>query len=210
MPFPRLTYAEAMARYGSDKPDMRFGMELVELTDAVRGVDFRVFSEPIAAGGAVRGITAAGCAGYSRKQLDELTDLAKRHGAKGLVHLSVQADGSLHGAGRQVHRGSRDRALARTGASAGDLVLIVADAPVAAAEALGHVRLEMGERLGLRDPTVLAFAWVHRFPMFEWDADGQRWDATHNPFTAPVPRSRSARTDPASVRAQQYDLVLNG
>ncbi len=211
-PFPRLTYAEAMARYGSDKPDIRFGMELVELSDAVRGVDFRVFSEPIAAGGAVYGITAAGCADYSRKQLDELTDLAKRHGAKGLVHLSVQPDGSLHGPAAKFLEGHETAVLAAAGASAGDLVLIVADAdPIAAAEALGHVRLEIGERLGQRDPSVLAFVWVHRFPMFTWDAEGQRWDATHNPFSAPVPEdAERIESDPASVRAQQYDLALNG
>jgi aspartyl-tRNA synthetase len=211
-PFPRFTYAEAMARYGSDKPDVRFGMELVDLDDVVRGLDFRVFAEPLAAGGAVLAITAPGCGDYSRKQLDELIDLAKRHGAKGLVHLSVQADGSLHGPAAKFLAGAESALLAATGASAGDLVLIVADADrIAAAEALGRLRLEMGERLGLRDPSVLAYVWVHRFPMFTWDAEGQRWDATHNPFSAPVPedvdRMESA---PGEVSAQQYDLALNG
>ncbi|MCA1572154.1 MAG: aspartate--tRNA ligase [Chloroflexi bacterium] len=154
-PFPRLTYADAMDRYGSDKPDVRFGLELVDLTEAVREVDFRVFSEPIAAGGAVFGITAPGCGDDTRKQLDELIDLAKRHGAKGLVHLSVQADGAL--------------------------------------------------------PGVLSYVWVHRFPMFTWDADGQRWDATHNPFSAPAPEDLDRlESDPGNVRAQQYDLALNG
>jgi aspartyl-tRNA synthetase len=211
-PFPRLTYAEAMARYGSDKPDIRFGMELVDLTDAVRDVDFRVFSEPIAAGGAVYGLVAAGCADYSRKQLDELTDLAKRHGAKGLVHLGVQPEGALHGPAAKFLEGRETGLLTATGASSGDLVLIVADADrIAAAEALGHVRLEMGDRLELRDPTVLAYVWVHRFPMFTWDADGERWDATHNPFSAPVPEDVDRiESDPGSVRAQQYDLALNG
>ena len=211
-PFPRLTYAEAMARYGSDKPDIRFEMELVDLTDAVRDVDFRVFSEPIAAGGAVYGVVAAGCADYSRKQLDELTDLAKRHGAKGLVHLAVQPDGALHGPAAKFLEGREKGLLTATGASSGDLVLIVADADrIAAAEALGHVRLEMGDRLELRDPSVLAYVWVHRFPMFTWDADGERWDATHNPFSAPVPEDVDRiESDPGSVRAQQYDLALNG
>jgi aspartyl-tRNA synthetase len=211
-PFPRLTYAEAMARYGSDKPDIRFEMELVDLTDAVRDVDFRVFSEPIAAGGAVYGVVAAGCADYSRKQLDELTDLAKRHGAKGLVHLAVQPDGALHGPAAKFLEGREKGLLTATGASSGDLVLIVADADrIAAAEALGHVRLEMGDRLELRDPSVLAYVWVHRFPMFTWDPDGERWDATHNPFSAPVPEDVDRiESDPGSVRAQQYDLALNG
>ena len=211
-PFPRLTYAEALARYGSDKPDVRFGMELVDLADVVRGLEFRVFAEPLAAGGAVLAITAPGCGDYSRKQLDELIDLAKRHGAKGLVHLAVQADGSLHGPAAKFLAGHESALLAATGASAGDLVLIVADADrIVAAEALGRIRLEMGERLGLRDASVLAYVWVHRFPMFTWDAEGERWDATHNPFSAPVPEDvERMESAPGEVSAQQYDLALNG
>jgi len=211
-PFPRLSYAEAMDRFGSDKPDIRFGMELVELSEVVRGVDFRVFSEPIAAGGAVFGLTAPGCGDYSRKQLDELIDLAKRHGAKGLVHLAVQADGSLHGPAAKFLEGREAAVLTAVGASEGDLLLIVADADRhAAAEALGHVRLAMGDRLGLRQPGVLGYVWVHRFPMYTWDDEGQRWDATHNPFSAPVPEDLPLLdTDPGAARAQQYDLALNG
>jgi aspartyl-tRNA synthetase len=211
-PFPRLTYAEAIDRYGSDKPDVRFGMELVELTDAVRGVDFRVFAEPIAAGGAIFGIRAPGCGAYSRKQVDELIDLAKRHGAKGLVNLAVQDDGSLHGPAAKFLGASEAHVRDALGGEAGDLLLVVADADrIAAAEALGHVRLEMGERLGLRDASVLAYVWVHRFPMFTWDADGERWDATHNPFSAPIPEDvERMGSEPGSVRAQQYDLALNG
>jgi aspartyl-tRNA synthetase len=211
-PFPRLTYAEAIARYGSDKPDIRFGMELSDLTDAVRRIDFRVFAEPIAAGGAVVGIVAPGCGDYSRKQLDELIDLAKRHGAKGLVHLAVRADGALHGPAAKFVEGHEAQLLAATGAEAGDLLLIVADADrIGAAEALGYVRLEMGERLGLRQPDVLGYVWVHRFPMFTWIEEEQRWDATHNPFSAPVPEDVPLmETDPGAVRAQQYDLALNG
>jgi aspartyl-tRNA synthetase len=211
-PFPRLTYAEALQRFGSDKPDIRFGMELVDLTETVSEVDFRVFSEPIAAGGGVFAIVAPGCGDYSRKQLDELIDLAKRHGAKGLVHLSVQPDGSLHGPAAKFLEGDEADLLAASGASAGDLVLIVADADrIAGAEALGHVRIEMGDRLGLRQPGVLGYVWVHRFPMFAWVPDEQRWDATHNPFSAPVPEDIPLMdTDPGAVRAQQYDLALNG
>jgi aspartyl-tRNA synthetase len=211
-PFPRLTYAEAIDRYGSDKPDIRFALELVDITDAVREVDFRVFSEPIAAGGAVRAIVAPGCGDYSRKQLDELIDLAKRHGAKGLVHLSVPGDGKLHGPASKFLEGREAELIEATGASAGDLILIVADAdPIACAEALGHVRLAMGDRLDLRRPGVLAYVWVHRFPMFTWEEEGQRWDATHNPFSAPVPEDIALMdSDPGAVRAQQYDLALNG
>jgi len=211
-PFPRLTYADAMDRYGSDKPDVRFGLELVDLTEAVREVDFRVFSEPIAAGGAVFGITAPGCGNDTRKQLDELIDLAKRHGAKGLVHLSVQDGGALHGPAAKFLEGREADLLSAMSATPGDLILVVADADrTAGAEALGHVRLSMGDRLGLRQPGVLSYVWVHRFPMFTWDADGQRWDATHNPFSAPAPEDLDRlESDPGSVRAQQYDLALNG
>ncbi|HEX6139294.1 MAG TPA: aspartate--tRNA ligase [Candidatus Limnocylindria bacterium] len=212
-PFPRLTYEEAMDRYGSDKPDIRFGLELVDLTDAVRAVDFRVFAEPIAAGGRVRGIVAPGCGGYSRRQLDEITDLARRHGAGGLVHLSIGDDGALAGpAAKFLEDDVAARLRQETGAGPGDLILIVADAdPIRAAEALGRVRLEMGERLGLRTPGVLAYAWVRFFPMFTWDDENQRWDATHNPFSAPIwEEADRMEADPASIHAQQYDLVLNG
>ncbi len=211
-PFPRLTYAEAMDRYGSDKPDIRFGMELVDLTDLVRDVDFRVFSEPIAAGGAVFGIRAPGCGDYSRKQLDELIDLAKRHGARGLVHLAAEDSGALRGPATKFVAGHEAALRGALGAEAGDLLLIVADADrMHAAEALGHVRLAMGERLGLRQPGVLGYVWVHRFPMYAWDDEGQRWDATHNPFSAPVPEDIPLLdSDPGAARAQQYDLALNG
>jgi aspartyl-tRNA synthetase len=211
-PFPRLTYTEALERYGSDKPDIRFDMELVDLTDTVREVDFRVFAEPIAAGGRVRGIVAPGSGDYSRKQLDELTDLAKRHGAAGLVHLSVEADGTLRGAAARFLEGHETELLAATGADAGDLLLIVADAdPVKGAEVLGRLRLEMGTRLGLRTPDVLSYVWVHRFPMFGWEEENQRWGATHNPFTAPVwEEADTMERDPGAVLAQQYDLALNG
>jgi aspartyl-tRNA synthetase len=212
-PFPRLTYEQAMDRYGSDKPDIRFEMELIDLTDAVRDVDFRVFSEPIAAGGAVRAIVAAGCSDYSRKQLDELTDIAKRGGAKGLAWLAVEQDGSLRGPAAKFLDSAVQRSLLEIGgASAGDLLLIVADGDrVRGAEALGRVRLEMGERLGLRAPDVLGYVWVYGFPMFQWDEEGQRWDATHNPFSAPVWEEESRmESDPGGVHAQQYDLALNG
>ena len=211
-PFPRFTFEEALGRFGSDKPDVRFGLELVDLTDAVRDVDFRVFVEPIAAGGAVWAIRVPGCADYSRKQLDELTDLARRHGASGLAHLAVEADGALRGPATKFLGAAEAAVRSATGAEPGDLLLVVADADRwHGAEALGHVRLEMGDRLGLRDPSVLAYAWVHRFPMFTWDPEGGRWDATHNPFSAPVPEEADRiESDPGSVHAQQYDLALNG
>jgi aspartyl-tRNA synthetase len=212
-PFPRLTYDEALSRYGSDKPDVRFGMELVDLGEAVAGAEFRVFAEPLAAGGAVYGIRVPGQGDYSRKQLDELTELAQRHGAKGLVHLSVQTDGSFHGpAAKFLDLTGTQAVIEATAAEEGDLLLVVADADrLVAAEALGRLRLEMGERLGLRDPNVLAYVWVYPFPMFKWDAELNRWDATHNPFSAPLWEEEARmESDPGSVHAQQYDLVLNG
>jgi aspartyl-tRNA synthetase len=211
-PFPRFTFEEAMSRFGSDKPDIRFGLELVDISEAVGSVEFRVFSEPIAAGGAVFAIRAPGCGSYSRKQLDELTDLARRHGAGGLAHLAVEADGSLRGPATKFLGSSAGTLLGATGAEPGDLLLIVADADRrTAAESLGHLRLEMGDRLGLRSSPTLAYVWVHRFPMFTWDSEGNRWDATHNPFSAPVPEEvERMESDPGSVHAQQYDLALNG
>jgi aspartyl-tRNA synthetase len=212
-PFPRLTYEEAMSRYGSDKPDLRFGMELVDLREAVGGVDFRIFADALAGGGAVYALRAPGCGDYSRRQLDELTDLVQRHGAKGLVHVSVQADGSLHGPlAKFLSLTQAAEFLEATGGEAGDLLLVVADADqLVAASALGRLRLEMGQRLGLRDASTLAYVWVYPFPMFKWDAELGRWDATHNPFSAPVWAEESRmEADPGSVHAQQYDLALNG
>jgi aspartyl-tRNA synthetase len=211
-PFPRFTYEEAMARYGTDKPDLRFGMELVDLAEAVAETEFRVFSEALAAGGAVYGIRVPGSSTYSRRQIDELTELARRHGAGGLVHLAVEADGALHGPAAKFLGSGESGIRGAMAAEPGDLILIVADANrITAAGALGHLRLELGERLGMRDPRLLAYAWVHRFPMFTWDAEGMRWDATHNPFSAPVWEEEDRlESDPGGVHAQQYDLALNG
>ena len=229
-PFPVMTYAEAMSRFGSDKPDVRFGMELVDLAPGLRGADgqpgsgFRVFDEALAAGGVVKAITAPGMGGVTRREIDELTETARRSGAKGLAHLTVEATGAV--AGPIVKFLGDDRAeslVAAAGASPGDLVLIVADAAHVAADVLGRLRVLLGERLGLADPNVLAYAWVHRFPMYKWDAEGQRWDATHNPFSGVIPEDEALLTtssgdaakpspdDPAGrARAMQYDLVLNG
>jgi aspartyl-tRNA synthetase len=212
-PFPRLTHAEALARFGSDKPDLRFGMELIDLTDAVRGVNFRVFADAIAGGGTVGAIVAPGCADWSRKQLGDLTELARSRGAGGLVHLAVAADGAMHGpAAKFLDAAMHARVASTVGAKPGDLVLVVADARAdLAQEVLGHLRLELGTRLGLRTPGALAYVWVHRFPMFSWDEEGQRWDATHNPFSAPVwDEADRMEADPGAIRAQQYDLALNG
>ena len=212
-PFPRFTYAEALARFGSDKPDLRFGLELVEMTEVLRGSGLRFLDEALDAGGSIFGLVTPGGGTFSRRQVDELTEVAVRHGAGGLIHLAVETDGSLSGpVARHLSLTIQQGLIEASGAGPGDLMLLVADADrVHAAEALGRVRLELGTRLGLRQPGVLAYTWVARFPMFKWDAEGNRWDATHNPFSAPVwDQLDRMESDPASVDAQQYDLALNG
>jgi len=229
VPFPRFTHEEALERFGSDKPDLRFGMELVDLAPALRGADgspasgFRVFDETLAAGGRVKGIAVPGMAGASRSLVDELTETAKRLGARGLVHLAVAADG-IHGPTVKFLGEERARAMAALGgAGEGDLLLVVADRPPVVADVLGRLRAELGGRLGLADPEVLAYCWVYRFPMYEWDEERNGWHATHNPFSGVVPEDepllvtasgdpyRPTRDDPAgTARAMQYDLALNG
>ncbi len=230
VPFPVLTYDEALERFGSDKPDIRFGMELVDLAPALvdaagaPGSGFRVFDETLAAGGRVKAIVAPGMAGVTRREIDELTERAKRFGAKGLVHLALEPGGELKGPIAKFLSDDTQRALVeRTGAAEGDLILIVADDAAVTADVLGRLRVELGERLSLADPNVLAYAWVHRFPMYQWDPEGGRWDATHNPFSGVLPEdeallvtasgdpARPSPDDPAGrARAMQYDLALNG
>lgn len=212
-PFPRLSYAEAMARYGTDKPDLRFGMELVDLSDLVAESGYGIFAQAVAAGGKVKGIRVPGCAGYSRRQLDELTALAQKEGAAGLSWLALTPDGDIRSSFARFLTPEQVQAiLARTQAGPGDLLLIVADRqPSIVAAALSALRLEMGERLGLRDPQVMAFCWVIDFPLFEWNEDEHRWDPSHHLFTAPMPEDLPLLdTDPGAARGQQYDLVCNG
>lgn len=211
-PFPRLTYAEAMARYGTDKPDLRFGMELVDISDLVAGSNYGIFAQAVAAGGEVKGLRAPGCAGYRRRQLDELTALAQKEGAAGLAWLALPPDGEIRSsfarflADEQVHA-----IIARMEAQPGDLMLFVADRPPVVAAALSALRLELGERLGLRDPGNMAFCWIVDFPLFEWNEDEHRWDPSHHLFTAPMPEDLPLLdTDPGAARGQQYDLVCNG
>ena len=232
VPFPRFTYEEALERFGSDKPDLRFGMELIDLapvfadagpTDAP-ATGFRVFDEVLASGGRIKGIVAPGMAGATRREIDGLTEFARRYGARGLVHVSVDESGAAHSPVGKYLGEDRLRALASAaGAGAGDLLLVVADRPEVTADVLGRMRRELGERLGLADPNVLAYCWVYRFPMYQWDAENGRWDATHNPFSGVVPEDegllvtasgdpyRPSREDPAGrARAMQYDIALNG
>jgi aspartyl-tRNA synthetase len=229
VPFPRFTYEEALERFGVDKPDLRFGMELVDLAPALRDADgepdsgFGVFDGTLASGGRVKGIVAPGMAGVSRREIDELVEMAKRFGAKGLVHISVDEDGAHSPITKFVGEERLERIATLAGAIPGDLVLVVADAHEATADVLGRLRASLGERLGLADPDVLAYCWVHRFPMYQWDTENGRWDATHNPFSGVVPEDeellvtasgdplKPSPEDPARrARAMQYDLALNG
>ena len=228
-PFPRLTFEEAVDRFGSDKPDVRFGMELVELGPALFGEDgapasgFGVFDSALAAGGQVKAIVAPGMAGSTRREIDELTEHARRFGAKGLAHLSL-AEGDIKGPIAKFLSDDTQRAIVeRTGAAEGDLILIVADSHAVTADVLGRLRVELGDRHGLADPNVLSYVWVNRFPMYQWDAELGRWHATHNPFSGVLPEDESllvtasgdpdrpSPDDPAGrARALQYDLALNG
>ncbi|HID90119.1 MAG TPA: aspartate--tRNA ligase [Anaerolineae bacterium] len=211
-PFPRLTYAEAMDRYGTDKPDLRFGMELVEITDLVAQSGFRIFRQVAEAGGQVKGFRVPGCAAYSRRRIDELTELAKKEGAAGLAWLALPEGGEVRSSfAKFLSEGETERILDRMGAEPGDLLLFVADQPSTVAAALSTLRLELGERLGLRDPEVMAFCWIIDFPLFEWNEEENRWDPSHHLFTAPMPEDLPLLdTDPGAARGQQYDLVCNG
>ena len=210
-PFPRLSYHEAMERYGSDKPDLRFGLPLVDITDLVAESEFRVFRQAVAEGGRVKALRAPGCATYSRRQLDELAQFAKKHGAKGLVSLALMTEGPKSPIAKFLSPSVIEGIVARTEAEVGDLILMMADRPKVVAEALGNLRLEIAERLGLRDNSVLAFAWILDFPLLEWNEEEGRWNAVHHPFTAPVEEDIPLLdTDPGKVRAQSYDIVCNG
>lgn len=210
-PFARLTYQQAMALYGTDKPDLRFGMQIVDLSDIAAQSGFRVFREAVAVGGAVRAIVAPGCADYSRRQIDELVEQAKLLGAKGLVTMAV-AEGEVRSPiAKFLGQEELVAIVERTKASVGDLVLVVADSAKVCSSVLGEMRRQLGARLNLAPADLLAFAWVTDFPLLEWNEDERRWDATHHPFTMPMEEDlHLLDTDPGSVRAQCYDIVCNG
>jgi aspartyl-tRNA synthetase len=226
VPFPRFPYDEAMERFGIDKPDLRFGMELVDLAPlwAESPSGFRVFDDALAGGGRVKAIVAPGLGSASRKEIDELTERAKRFGAKGLVWLAVEETGAVRSSiAKFLGDDGAERLVAAAGASPGDLVLVVADDAAVTADVLGRLRAELGARLGLADPHVLSFCWIQRFSMYQWDAENDRWDATHNPFSGVLAEDEELLTtldgdlstpspkDPAGqARAMQYDIALNG
>ena len=208
--FPRMTYAEAMERYGSDKPDIRFGMELNELTEKAQGKGFVVFDSVES----VIAINAEGCASYSRKQLDALTNWVKRPqiGAKGLVYVKYNEDGSTKSSVDKFYSEEDKKAwLDQCGAKLGDLLLILCGDLDTTRKQLNELRLHLGNELGLRDPNIFKPLWVVDFPLLEWDEETKRYHAMHHPFTSPKPEDINLiDTDPGKVRANAYDLAMNG
>ena len=210
-PFIRLTYAESMARFGNDRPDLRFGVELQDVSSPLANTEFRAFADVIASGGQIKAIVAPGCGGYTRREIDGLTDLAKRGGAKGLATIAVTADGVKSPIAKFLIETEIAALTAGIGAGQNDLVLIVADQAAIVAKSLAGLRDELGARLNLADPNVMAYCWVYEFPLLEWDEAGNRWDATHNPFSGYLEEDQALLdTDPGAVRAKQYDLTCNG
>jgi aspartyl-tRNA synthetase len=210
-PWPRLTYQEAMDRFGKDSPDLRFGLELKDVTDLAPQTGFKVFADTVARGGHVRGINAKGLGPYTRKQIDELTELVKSYGAKGLAYIAVEPSGEHRSTfAKFLPAEVLAQLLARLDAQPGDLLLFVADQPAVVYEALARLRVALGDRQGLRDDNVLAFAWVIDFPFVNWNAEEKRWDPSHHLFTAPMPEDVPLLdSEPGKARGQQYDLVLN-
>ncbi|MCS6852539.1 MAG: aspartate--tRNA ligase [Gemmataceae bacterium] len=214
LPLPRLSYPDAMLRYGTDKPDLRYGLEIVDLCGVVPQTEFRVFHEAVASGGKVRGLNARGAAeAFSRKGLDELTEHAKRFGAKGLVWIKVEGDKLTSPIEKFLPPPAQQALRQALGASPGDLLLIVADQEEIVCQALGNLRTRLASLLNLVDPNKPDFkiAWIVDFPQFLWDDEEKRWVANHHPFTAPLEEDwEKLERDPAGVRAQAYDLVING
>ncbi|MDU2065129.1 MAG: aspartate--tRNA ligase [Sporomusaceae bacterium] len=210
-PFARLTYEEAMNRYGSDKPDTRFGMELVDLSETIKGSNFKVFENILADGGQVKAITVKGHAAIPRRELDGLVDYVAIYGAKGLAWMCCNEDGIKSPIAKFFSEEMLAAIQQTAQAETGDLILFVADKPAVVAAALGQLRLEMARRLDLIDPNKLNFLWVVDFPMFEYDEEEKRYVAMHHPFTSPRDEDiQYLTTDPSKVKAKAYDMVLNG
>lgn len=210
-PFPRFTYQEAMDRYGSDKPDLRFGLELRDFTGMMANSDFKVFAAVAASGGQVKGINAKGCAHFSRKEIDDLTQFTAIYGAKGLAYIVVTEEGLKSPILKFFKDEEIEAILHKFEAEPGDLLFFVADKPSVVAAALGALRIELAKKKNLIDPEVFKFAWVVDFPLVEYDDEERRWVAIHHPFTAPLDEDLEYMdTDPGRVRAKAYDMVLNG
>jgi aspartyl-tRNA synthetase len=210
-PFQRITYADAMGKYGSDKPDLRFELELVDLSDLLANTEAKVFAGAINSGGEVKALNAKGCGVWSRKEIDDLTPFAMRYGAKGLAWIQVK-DGEFKGPIVKFLTEDEIKAISeRLGVEEGDLLLFSADTKKIVADVLGNLRLKIGKQLGLIDESQFKFAWVVDFPLLGWDEEAKRYVAEHHPFTRPNEEDvHYFDTDPGKIRAQAYDLVLNG
>jgi len=210
-PWPRLTYSESMERFGTDKPDLRFGMELYNTGAIFEKSEFIVFKSVLESGGMIKCIVAPGSAGYTRKQLDDLTTTAKELGAKGLVTLALTLEGPKGSGAKFIGEKEIAALLKLTGAVTGDLILFVADNPKIVHKVLSGLRIWFRDTLKLADPNVMAFAFILDFPMFEWNEEFKKWDAAHHPFTMPrLEHLDRFETDPASILSDAYDMVCNG
>ncbi|CAA7601712.1 Aspartyl-tRNA synthetase signature [Acididesulfobacillus acetoxydans] len=210
-PFPRLTYREGMERFGSDKPDIRFGLELIEVGDLVAETEFKVFANAVAKGGRVKGLCAKGAAGLPRREIDGLVEFVRTFGAKGLAYIVLTQEGVKSPIAKFFTQEQLQALLKRMGGKTGDILFFVADKEQVVFDALGHLRLELGRRLNLIPAGVLNFLWVTEFPLLEYDESEKRYVAIHHPFTSPMEEDLPLlATAPQSVRAKAYDLVLNG
>jgi aspartyl-tRNA synthetase len=210
-PWPKFSHKEVLERYGTDKPDLRFGLELIDVSDLFAKSEFRVFQSAIESGGVIKCIVAPGCADYSRKDVDALTESAKALGAKGLATLAVTGEGLKGTAAKFVTAEEAEAVKSRTGAKGGDLILFAADQRAVVNKVLGGLRVIFRDRLKLADPNLLAFAWVVDFPMFAWNEEEQKWDAEHHPFTMPQMEDLPKfETNPGEILSDAYDMVCNG
>lgn len=211
MPFQRMSWDEAMRRFGSDKPDLRFGMELIDISEYVKGSDFKVFASVLENGGQVKVINVEDYANIPRRELDGLVEYVQGYGAKGLAWIQYSEEG-IKSPFKKFYSDETFEAIKQaTGAKTGDLLLVIADQPAVVAQSLGELRLEMARRRGLIDPEDLRFLWVTDFPMFEYNEEDKRWKAMHHPFTAPRHEDvELLQSDPGRVKAIAYDMVLNG
>jgi aspartyl-tRNA synthetase len=210
-PFLRMPYREAMDRFGSDKPDMRFGMELVNVSDLVAQSGFKVFADAVVKGGSVRAINAKGCGKFSRKEIDSLVEYVKTYRAKGMAWIVVEENEVRSSIAKFFNEDEMKALLDRTGAEPGDLICFIADKDQVVLDSLGALRVEIAKRIDILDNKDFKFLWVTEFPLLEYDEEEERWVAKHHPFTSPIDEDMEyLESDPARVRAKAYDIVLNG
>ena len=212
LPMPRMTWQEAMDRFGSDKPDMRFGMELHDVSDVVKNCGFSVFTSALENGGSVRGINAEGQGAMPRKKIDKLVEFAKGYGAKGLAYIAIAEDGTRKSSfAKFMTDEEMDALVAAMDGKAGDLLLFAADKKKLVYDVLGALRLELAKQMDLLDKNEYRFVWVTEFPLLEWSEEENRFTAMHHPFTMPMEEDwDKIDSDPGAVRAKAYDIVLNG